>query len=350
MEGQRSQPREFPNGSRVQKWLKENENSTDVSSKDPSGKGTINSSQHPSSSSASLVSEISLQGHSLSVTPVPEDPLTKLAQRIREISSEQGNFRSQPNHPSVNPAYMQIAARQVTGKDLPVFSGNPEDWPMFIRIFEETTNACGFSNVENQVRLQKCLRGDALETVRSRLLMPEGVPHVIKTLEMRFGRPELIIRSMLERIHRLPSPKPDRLETLIDFGLAVHNLVVHLQAAKQESHLNNPTLLQELVAKLPVQLKLDWAKYKLLNSTPTLATFGCFMEQLIQAASDVPLNQNAKFERPRNKEKNAAHSYSHENKFDRHSLSHSKRNELTKKHDKICQFCKESAQRVSGCK
>lgn len=171
-------------------------------------------------------------------------------------------------NPELPTTYMQIAARQVTGKDLPVFSGSPEDWPMFIRIYEETTAACGFSDVENLVRLQKCLRGNALETVRSRLMMPAGVPHVIKTLQMRFGRPELIIRSLLDRVRHVPAPKPERLDTLIDFGLAVENLVVHLQAAKQENHLTNPVLLQELVMKLPAQLRLDWARYKLIHQDP----------------------------------------------------------------------------------
>lgn len=118
-------------------------------------------------------------------------------------------------------------------------------------------------------------------------MMPAGVPHVIKTLQMRFGRPELIIHFLLDRVRHVPAPKPERLDTLIDFGLAVENLVVHLQAAKQENHLTNPVLLQELVMKLPAQLRLDWARYKLIHQDPTLAAFGTFMNELIQAASEV---------------------------------------------------------------
>lgn len=184
---------------------------------------------------------------------------------------------------------------------------------MFIRTYEETTLACGFSDVENLVRLQKCLRGNALETVRSRLMMPAGVPHVIKTLQMRFGRPELIIRSLLERVRSVSAPKPERLDTLIDFGLAVENLVVHLQAAKQDNHLNNPVLLQELVSKLPAQLRLDWARYKVLHQDSTLVAFGEFMNELIQAASevtfDLPINLTAKTETSRNREKAFVHTH-----------------------------------------
>lgn len=249
-------------------------------------------------------------------------------------------------NPELPSAYMQIAARQVTGKDLPIFSGNPEDWPMFIRTYEETTKACGFSDVENLVRLQKCLRGIALETVRSRLMMPAGVSHVIKTLQMRFGRPELIIRSLLERIRRVSAPKPERLDTLIDFGLAVENLVVHLQAAKQENHLTNPVLLQELVMKLPAQLRLDWARYKLLRHDATLATFGEFMNELIQAASevsfDLPISLSTKTEKPKDREKAFVHAHDTPD-------TESKNTVATKKVPKPCIVCSTIGHRIAEC-
>lgn len=243
-------------------------------------------------------------------------------------------------------AYMQIAARQVTGKDLPEFNGNPEDWPMFIRTYEETTNACGFTDVENLVRFQKCLRGIARETVRSRLMMPAGVPHVIKTLQMRFGRPELIIRSLLERIRRVPVPKPERLDTLIDFGLAVENLVVHLQAAKQDNHLTNPVLLQELITKLPTQLRLDWARYKVLHQDPTLVAFGEFMNELIQAASevsfDLPTSLTTKTEKPRDRERAYVHAHDFVD-------TESRNTGAVKKLPKPCIVCGTIGHRIAEC-
>uniref|UniRef100_A0A182KHA5 Uncharacterized protein n=1 Tax=Anopheles christyi TaxID=43041 RepID=A0A182KHA5_9DIPT len=45
------------------------------------------------------------------------------------------------------------AARLIGGGKLPFFSGNPEEWSMFISTFEETTRACGFSDGENKMRL-----------------------------------------------------------------------------------------------------------------------------------------------------------------------------------------------------
>lgn len=50
----------------------------------------------------------------------------------------------------------QLAARQVIGKDLPNFSGNPEEWPIFICSFEQST-ACGYADIKILIWLQRCL-------------------------------------------------------------------------------------------------------------------------------------------------------------------------------------------------
>jgi len=60
---------------------------------------------------------------------------------------------------------LKFLARQTMGRDLPYFSGSPEEWPCFIAEFEMTTTECGFSAVENMCRLRKCLKGKAREAV-----------------------------------------------------------------------------------------------------------------------------------------------------------------------------------------
>ncbi|XP_062703871.1 uncharacterized protein LOC134286288 [Aedes albopictus] len=235
---------------------------------------------------------------------IPEDPVDNPAQPQTSVPLNTSNVRSSfvappdsvslppspailPSHPIRMLSQTQIAARQVLGKDLPVFDGNPEDWPIFISNYEQSTTTCGYSDAENLVRLQRSLKGHALESVRSRLLLPASVPHVIQTLRTLFGRPELLIRSMLHRIHQVPPPRHDRLETIMHFGLAVQNLVDHLKAANQYNHLANPVLMQELVEKLPGSLRLDWAMFKTKQQVATLETFGEFMSSLVTAASEV---------------------------------------------------------------
>ncbi|XP_036329696.1 uncharacterized protein LOC118741829 [Rhagoletis pomonella] len=183
------------------------------------------------------------------------------------------------------PSPSQIAARQAIPKELPIFSGDPEEWPMFISTFEHSTSIAGFSNVENMLRLQRCLKGKARELVKDKLLLPTMVPDVLNTLKMFFGRPEHILERMITKARKIPPPK-ERLESLIEFALAVRNICATMQTCKLEQHLNNPMLVKELVDKLPNQHKLAWAMYP-RDGSPSIQQFSNWLYRIAEAASTV---------------------------------------------------------------
>lgn len=163
---------------------------------------------------------------------------------------------------AAGPTAQQIAARHVVPRKLPEFSGDPVDWPLFASSYDNSTNMCGYTDAENLMRLQRCLKGNAREAVRCHLLHPSSVPQILTTLQTLFGRPELIVKCLLNKVHSTPAPKADRLESLINFGLVVQNLCSHLQSLGMEFHLSNPNLLHELVDKLPAGVKLDCISYQ----------------------------------------------------------------------------------------
>ncbi|XP_055523114.1 uncharacterized protein LOC129717278 [Wyeomyia smithii] len=245
-----------------------------------------------------------------------------------------------------------LAARQVLGKELPIFSGNPEDWPIFISSFQQSTIACGYTDAENLIRFQKCLRGRALDTVKSRLLLPSGVPHVIKTLRTLYGRPELLIHSLIDKIHHVSSPKHDRLDTLIDFGISVQNLVDHLVAADQSDHLSNPVLIRELVEKLPCSIRLDWVTYKSHFRTVNLETFGNFMSGLVDAASEVTFDLPGFASIPRldkRKQKDTGSIHTHTPDLSNPSTSGGS-HVSSSKPAKPCASCGRDGHRVADCR
>uniref|UniRef100_A0AAG5D6N8 PHD-type domain-containing protein n=1 Tax=Anopheles atroparvus TaxID=41427 RepID=A0AAG5D6N8_ANOAO len=55
----------------------------------------------------------------------------------------------------------EMAARKVWPAKLPPFSGSPKEWPIFYSCYNESTKACGFSSVENIMRLEGALTGAA---------------------------------------------------------------------------------------------------------------------------------------------------------------------------------------------
>lgn len=181
----------------------------------------------------------------------------------------------------------QVYSRQVIPRELPVFSGKPEEWPLFISSYENSTNLCGFSNEENLLRLQRALRGKALEYVSSKLTIPALVPEVVSTLRMLFGRPENIIHNLLTKLRAGPSVNANKLDTLVHFSLDVKNIVATMEAANLNAHLCNPMLIQEFIERLPAQMRLQWAVHARNINVVNLTEFSNWLFTLAEAASSV---------------------------------------------------------------
>lgn len=163
-------------------------------------------------------------------------------------------------------------------RELPTFTGDPQDWPLFFSAYQNSTGSCGYTNAGNLYRLQRCLRGQALESVRGQLLIPETVPFVIETLRKLYGRPEILIHSILHKLRNLSPPKADNLSSVVTFGLAIQNAVQHMTSLQLVDHLSNPMLIHELVEKLPASMKLEWSRYKRRSPIVNLGTFWSIYE------------------------------------------------------------------------
>jgi hypothetical protein len=141
----------------------------------------------------------------------------------------------------------KFIVRQSHAKDLPLFSGKPEEWTTFIATYKRTTEVCGFTSDENIIRLQRCLRGEALKSVQSLLISPVNIPEILETLEMRFGQPRHIIEAMIKQARSIAAVKEERLDTLIEFVTAVRSLTT-IKSLKSEAHLSNSHLVTEMEA------------------------------------------------------------------------------------------------------
>ncbi|XP_062708532.1 uncharacterized protein LOC134288256 [Aedes albopictus] len=247
----------------------------------------------------------------------------------------------------------QLAARQAITKDLPAFSGNPEEWPLFFSTFNSTTTLCGFTNEENIVRLQRSLKGRAYEAVKSRLLHPANVNGVISTLKMLFGQPELIVHTMMSKINSLPSLREDKLEALVDFAVSVENFCATADACGLEEYLYNISFLHQLVSKLPPSIKLNWAQYRRTLPTVNLSSFSNWLYSLAEAASAITI-PNVTFEsktvrsdsRTTKRNNPYVNAHSEEASSGFHSAAPSNVETATGR----CPVCEESCTSIAKCK
>ncbi|XP_032581775.1 uncharacterized protein LOC116802202 [Drosophila sechellia] len=164
--------------------------------------------------------------------------------------------------------------------DLPIFGGQPEEWPIFSCAFVETTRAYNCTDLENNQRLLKALKDEAREAVKALLIHPENVSAVMEQLRFRFGRPEQLIRSQLNNVREVQPISEHNLAKIIPFATRVSNLAAFLQSAKAEQHLGNPTLMEELVAKLPTSKRVDWARHAAtIAPFPTVVHFSAWLQE-----------------------------------------------------------------------
>lgn len=128
------------------------------------------------------------------------------------------------------------------------------------------------------------MKGIAFEAVCSQLTMNGDVNTIITTLRTLFGRPEVIIKELIQEVQSMRSIKDDNLLSIMTFAMAVQNLVATITSCKLTNHLNNPSLLESLVEKLPTSLKLQWGMRSLSLVNPNIATFNSWLQEISQSA------------------------------------------------------------------
>lgn len=172
---------------------------------------------------------------------------------------------------------------------LPHFEGKPEDWPLFLATYEDTSVEFGYSNRQNLMRLQRALHGPAKDSVMSMLIYPDNVPQIIDELKFNFGRPELLIKSQMEKVKVYPAVTEGRLDGIIGLATCAKNIVSFFKSAKCDHHLMNPTLLEQLVLKLPLSKQYEWAKYSVsVLPFPTVEHFAKWVGDLARFCSLMP--------------------------------------------------------------
>lgn len=141
------------------------------------------------------------------------------------VSSNENNFSANllpPNTQFTQNGGPLLGHRKIY--DLPDFSGSPEDWPMFSTAFNQSTAVYNYTNFENCLRLQKALKGEARECVKSLLIHPDNVSMVIEQLCFQYGRPEMLIRCQLQQIKEIAPISESAVDKLVPFAVKVQNL------------------------------------------------------------------------------------------------------------------------------
>lgn len=185
-----------------------------------------------------------------------------------------------------------VDQRQKKIYPLPTFTGKPEEWQSFIESYKTTTTEFDYSNLHNIMRLREAISGKARETVEALLSNSANVTAILDVLEETYGRPEQLIKSQIEKMRQITPIAEDNLDQIVNLANKVTNMTTFLKNANGEHHLTNPTLLSEIVGKLPIARQLQWAeKCLLLDKPATLIEFSDYLNGIRRIANMVSDSQ-----------------------------------------------------------
>ena len=175
----------------------------------------------------------------------------------RRHSAERGRAIEQLAEALEKMSQSRPPPRQAT--ELPTFTGAATEWLPFKVAMRDSTLAYKYSRMENMARLRHCLKGEAREAVASLLYTATDPEDVMKTLEQRFGRPELIVQQILGDIRRLPQPSAAPTD-LNAFATKVQNAVCAITNVKRD-YLQGTSLAQAILNKMGRDLRTRWCDY-----------------------------------------------------------------------------------------
>jgi len=169
----------------------------------------------------------------------------------------------------------------------------------------------------------------------------------MKILENRFGRPDFIIKVLIEKVKKALAPRTDDLGTLIDFSNIVTNLVATMQSFKHTGHLMNPQMMETLVTKLPSSLRLQWGEVAAARrpELPDLTDFSSWLELKAEAASYIPTSS----ESDGNRRSYRDHAHSSGGDRGRYNTQYQSRATVMTTILNSCQFCKKKNHDINYC-
>ncbi|XP_049880427.1 uncharacterized protein LOC126376924 [Pectinophora gossypiella] len=192
------------------------------------------------------------------LSPSPERERHPSAERRRRTSNAKQGIEQ------LAEALERMARPRIRNVELPIFSGNPNEWLPFKATMRDSTRLYNLSAAENLQRLRTCLRGEAREAVAALLYTATDPSVIMKTLEQCFGRPEVLIDRALEEIRRLPRLGPSAID-LNNFAIKLRNQVCILEAIDKRGFIHNPLLAREVLGKLSPHHRSRWCDYAALH-------------------------------------------------------------------------------------
>uniref|UniRef100_A0A182T008 Uncharacterized protein n=1 Tax=Anopheles maculatus TaxID=74869 RepID=A0A182T008_9DIPT len=98
-----------------------------------------------------------------------------------------------------------------------------------------------------------------------------------------YGRPQLIVNTLMEQIRKTPMPRVEKLDTLVEYGVMVEEINAAVRTSGLALRYDGP-LLEELVGRLPPVVAFLWGMQRVGKAPASLGDFSEWMRTAKEAA------------------------------------------------------------------
>ena len=205
------------------------------------------------------------------------------------------------NQPDIQAEYSALILLSALPKaNMPLFDGDPKQWPMFIQTFKSMVHDVTPFDAQRIGQLRAMLKPELQETFAHILGNPLTYQKALQELWSNYGRPQFVVQAYIKDLRKIPVLRDDDPSALSHFHQRIHGTVATLQAAGYAHELTSSVALADLVEKLPNSLSGRWGHhvYKQFQSNPgrnpDLVTFDNWLAGIVMAQKYAPPKLEAK--------------------------------------------------------
>ena len=132
-------------------------------------------------------------------------------------------------------------------------------WPEWLGQFKSAFDAKALSDDVKLTYLEDLVSGKAKSAIVE--FGYSGIVYMdaLKTLERKFGQPQTIVATHLEKLSNFPPLKMHNSENIISFASCISSLVAVLKSLGYEYDLKGTLFLNRVISKWPPIMKVSWS-------------------------------------------------------------------------------------------
>ena len=143
--------------------------------------------------------------------------------------------------------------------NLPVFHGDPCEWPNWYGMFKALIHDQGLTKTQKMIYLKTSVRGSAEEAIAGMFFTRTMYEEAIKELTHRFGNPQLILKSLINKLLELPALKDNNTSSLRTIVDSLHNTVRTVKSYDHGADLKAAANMQLVINRLPSVIAEWWS-------------------------------------------------------------------------------------------